>query len=386
MNIIFNKKKILVYSGSRADYSNLKILINFMRKKKNFKVDLATSGIHNSKKFGHTFNEIYQDKIKINYKSKIFLKKTNFENIIKFLSSSTYENYKILSKSKPNLVLLYGDRYEVLYFGLVAYICNIPIAHLHGGEITEGANDDGFRHALTKLSNYHFVSHKAYRNRVIQLGENPKHVFNFGSISSENLKKMKFESKNILFKKYKIPLNKKIALVTFHPITKNNMIIKNYINIFLSAINKFKNYYYIITYNNSDNLGDYYINQINKFKRENQNVKLFKFMGSKTYLSFLKYSDIIIGNSSSGIYEAPALKTKTLNIGNRQHGRINSSSITNVENNQKKILIAMNKIFKSNKKIYFENIYFKKNTCKNINSQILKILKYKKHDKKFYDL
>tara|TARA_B100000989_G_scaffold91021_2_gene65894 strand:+ start:2573 stop:3718 length:1146 start_codon:yes stop_codon:yes gene_type:complete len=380
------RKKILVYSGSRADYSNLKILIKFMRKKNFFKVELATSGIHNSKIFGRTLNEIYQDKIKINYKSKILLKKTNVKNITKFLSSSTYENFKIISKSKPHLVLLYGDRYEVLYFGLVAYICNIPIAHLHGGEITEGANDEGFRHALTKLSNYHFVSHKDYRKRVIQLGENPKNVFNFGSVAAENLKKMKFQSKNILFKKYKIPFNKKIALVTFHPVTKNNILIKNYINIFLSAIHKFKNYFYIFTYNNSDNFGDYYITQINRFEKKNQNVKLFKFMGSKTYLSFLKYSDLVIGNSSSGIYEAPALKTKTLNIGNRQLGRVNSSSIINVENNEKKILATINKIYKSNKKIYFQNIYFKKNTCKNINSQLLKILKYKQHNKKFYDL
>jgi GDP/UDP-N,N'-diacetylbacillosamine 2-epimerase (hydrolysing) len=379
------KKKIFFYSGSRADYSNLKVLIDFL-KKKNIKINIATSGIHNSKIFGKTINEIKHDKVKINYRSKLRLNKTDTQSIIKFLGLSFIENYKSLSKSKPSLVLLYGDRYEVLCFGLVAYLCDIPIVHLHGGEVTIGASDDGFRHALTKISNYHFVSHEDYRNRVIQLGENPKNVFNFGSITAENLSKMKFLKKVSLFKKFKIPLNKKIALVTFHPVTKNNLIFKDNINIFLSALKKFDQYLYLITYNNSDILGDYYIKQLNKFKKVSNNVRLFKFMGSKVYLSFLKYSDLIIGNSSSGIYEAPALETPTLNIGNRQLGRKHSSSIINVSNDKKKILRALNRMYKNKKRIRFNNIYFKKNTCQKIYSQLLKILKFKKHNKKFYDL
>lgn len=379
------KKKIIFYSGSRADYANIKILIKFFKKKK-IKINLATSGIHNSKIFGKTIKEIKQDKIKISFASKLHLNKTNTQSIVKFLGLSFIENYKILFKLKPDLVLLYGDRYEVLCFGLVAYLCNIPIAHLHGGELTAGASDDGFRHALTKISNYHFVSHDDYRNRVIQLGENPKNVFNFGSLAAENLSNMKFLTKDWLFKKYQIPLNKKIALVTFHPVTKNNLILKDNINIFLSALKKFDDYFYLITYNNSDNFGDYYIKQINKFIKENDNACLFEFMGAKNYLSFLKHSDLIIGNSSSGIYEAPELKTPTLNIGNRQLGRKHSSSVINVVNEEKKILAALKKIKQNKKKIRFDNIYYKKDTCKKIYFQLLKILKYKNHDKKFYDL
>ena len=254
---------------------------------------------------------------------------------------------------------------------------NIPIAHLHGGEVTEGANDDGFRHALTKLSNYHFVSHEVYKKRVVQLGENPKNVFNFGSLAVENILNTKFISKNELFKEYNIPNNKKIALVTFHPVTKNNNQYKNKINIFLSTINSFGKYYYIFTYNNSDKLGKYYIEQLNKFKKKNKNVRLFTFMGSKKYLSFLKYSNLVIGNSSSGIYEAPALKTQTINIGNRQSGRIKSKSIIDVENNKQKILMTLKKTYKNKKRIKFENLYYKRNTCKKIYNKILEIISFK---------
>ena len=183
------KKKILFFTGSRADYGILKPLIKEIIKKNYADIKIAAAGQHFSKTFGNTYKQILKDKIKINYKSKISLKKTNLNYIFKYLSESLLDYYKILNKMKPDLVVILGDRYEVFCFAIASYLLNIRIAHLHGGELTYGAFDDGLRHAITKLSDFHFVSHRVYKKRVIQLGENPKRVFDVGALAMDNINK-----------------------------------------------------------------------------------------------------------------------------------------------------------------------------------------------------
>ncbi len=379
------KKKILFFTGSRADYGILKPLIKLIIKKNYADVKIAAAGQHFSKTFGNTYKQILKDKIKINYKSKISLKKTSLSHIFKYLSESLLDYYKILNKTKPDLVVILGDRYEVFCFAVACYLLNIRIAHLHGGELTYGAFDDGLRHAITKLSDFHFVSHRVYKKRVIQLGENPKKVFDVGALAMDNINKKNLYSKKFLLKKFDIKTNKKLALVTFHPVTKNNDNYKLQIKKFLDAL-KEVDYYYIFTYNNSDTLGKDFIKKIMKFSNINNNSKVFKTLGTKLYLSFVKHSDLVVGNSSSGIYEAPALKTVTLNIGNRQQGRIFGTSIINCNNETKEIANKLKKIYYKKLNVNFQNLFYKKNVSGKISNEIKKIIKKKLQVKKFYDI
>ena len=380
------KKKILFFTGSRADYGILKPLISKVKNKNYAVVKLAAAGQHFSKTFGYTYKQIAKDGFKIDYKSKVILENTSLVNIINYLSDSLKDYYKVIKKNKPSLVVILGDRYEVFCFAIATYLSNIPLAHLHGGELTYGAFDDGLRHSITKLSDYHFVSHEIYKRRVIQLGENPKKVFNVGALAMDNIYDVKLHNKDFLFKKFKILTNKKIAIVTFHPVTKNNINYDKQIEKFLKALRNVKEFYYIFTYNNSDTLGKNFIKKINNFVKNEEDSKIFKTMGTKIYLSFIKIADVVVGNSSSGIYEAPALKTITLNIGNRQEGRIFGSSIISAENETKEITEKLRKIYNKEYKINYKNIYYKKDVSGKISSKIKKILNKNNNIKKFYDI
>ena len=381
-----NKKTVLFFTGSRADYSLLKPLIKRFINDKLLKTRVAVGEHHFSKLFGYTYKEIIKDKIKLNYKSKVKISNTKNNELLQFLGNSLKNYSKLLNKARPDIVILLGDRYEVFSFCVAAFFLNIPIAHIHGGELTLGAFDDGLRHSITKLSNYHFVSHFIYKKRVIQLGENPKRVFNVGALGVENIKKTKLINRNTLLKKYKIPQNKRLALVTFHPVTKNNREYANQINRLLLSISKVKSFFYIFTNSNTDPNGKYFVKRINNFVKKNNNSKLFSSLGSKVYLSFVKYVDLVIGNSSSGIIEAPALRTQTLNIGNRQEGREFSKSIINCDCESKKIVSMLNSILYKKKKITFQNIYYQKNSSKRIFYEIKNILKKNYILKKFYDV
>ncbi len=379
------KKKILFFTGSRADYGILKPLIKEISKKNYASVELAAAGQHFSTSFGNTYKHIFKDKIKIDHRSRVNLKKTNLRDIIQYLSKSLIDYFRILNKANPSLIIILGDRYEVFCFALASYLSNIKIAHLHGGELTYGAFDDGLRHAITKLSDFHFVSHITYKKRVIQLGENPKNVFNVGALTMDNIYSTKLYSKKNLLKKLNIKTNKKIALITFHPVTKNNLNYKAQITKFLNAL-KYVDYYYVFTYNNSDTLGYNFIKEIMKFKIQNKNLSIFKTMGTKLYLSSIKHSDVVVGNSSSGIYEAPALNTVTLNVGNRQQGRLFGPSILNCKNETIDIVKHLKMIHDKKFKPNFKNIFYKKKVSKNISDEIKIIINKKTEVKKFYDI
>ncbi len=285
------------------------------------------------------------------------------------------------------MVILLGDRYEVFIFCIVAFFFNIPVAHIHGGEITSGAIDDALRHSITKMSDIHFVCHKDYKKRVIQLGENPKNVFNFGSLALETIKRKKLAKKEILFKKYSIPSDKKTILITFHPETKSKIYVKQQIKILLNSLKKIKNSFIIFTHNNFDTFGKYFIKEITNFCKKNENSIVIKSLGIDEYHNFVSNVDLVLGNSSSGVIEVPMLKTPTLNIGDRQNGRVFSKSIFQVDLNSNLISKKINFIFNRKEKYKFENIFYKKNTSLNILKEIKKfIFKKKRNQKLFYDL
>ena len=246
---------------------------------------------------------------------------------------------------------------------------NIPVAHIHGGEITEGAIDDAIRHSITKMSHLHFTSCEDYRKRVIQLGENPKRVFNIGSLGVENIKKFQLLSKTDLEESLGFNFAEKNILVTFHPVTLEGDVKKQF-NELLDALNDLKDTNIIITCPNADPGNDEIFELIQKFKLLNKNIYVYKSLGMQRYLSCLKYVDMVVGNSSSGIIEVPSFKIPTINIGNRQKGRIQAESIINCIPEKNNILSAIDIAYKKD----FSNTinpYEKEDTLENL----LKILK-----------
>ena len=275
-----------------------------------------------------------------------------------------------------------GDRFELLGSAIAAMTFRIPIAHIHGGEVTHGAFDDSIRHSISKLSHLHFPIHQKYKKRLINLGENPKTIFNYGGLGAHSISKTNFLSKTELETLLKIDLDKKIILVTFHPVTleKNNS--KYQIQNLIKFLNNLNNKIIIITSSNFDNETNIIKKEFLKFRKKKENVYYFNSLGNKVYLSLMKISHIVIGNSSSGVLETPSFGTKTINIGNRQSGRIISENIINCDYSFESITKAFFKIEKKAKKI--SNPFFKKDTQKKIAKKILKFNYNLK--KRFYDI
>jgi len=381
------KKKIIIISSTRADFGILFPLIDRIKKDSFFDLNLVVTGTHLEKIYGNTQNEIYRKGIKKFHKIKINSDSTSSIKISKSLSILINKLGLLFNKTKPNLLIILGDRYEILLCASVANLFNIPIAHVHGGELSFGAIDDNFRHAITKLSHIHFVSTSSYKKRILQLGENKKHVFNVGSLGVLNAKNIKILNKKQIEEKINMKLNyKHTFIVTYHPPTvyQNNTEILELLN----ALEYFKEALIIFTMPNAD-LGSMLIyNQILKFVNKNSNSVLFKSLGTQLYFSLLKYSGLMIGNSSSGIIEAPSLNVYNLNIGDRQKGRVRTSY--NIDCKPKRNLIIKNIlsiIMKKNSITKFKkNPYYKKGTDKLI-VKILKKIDYEKiFIKKFYDI
>jgi GDP/UDP-N,N'-diacetylbacillosamine 2-epimerase (hydrolysing) len=383
-------KKICIVTGSRADYDILKNLIICLNKSKKIKLDLIVTGQHLSKEYGNTGKMAYKDFGKICHSIDIRIKKTNSDSILNSIGTGINKIGKYLQLKKPDLVILLGDRYEIFSAAIGSIYSDIKIAHIHGGELTVGSLDDLIRHSITKLSNFHFVSTDIYKKRVIQMGENPKNVFNVGALGAENAKNMKLINKKELQKTLSIKFNKYNFLITINSFIEEKFTIESLLKNFFLALKKFKNTSFIFTMPNSDLKSDFIKSEILKFCKINKNCYFFKFMGSKNYLSCIKVCDLVLGNSSSGILEAPTLNTATVNIGDRQNGRVQANSIINSENSSKEIYNSIRKSLSSNFKDKIKktkNPYFKKNTATNIVQIIEKnILNKKNKPKEFYDI
>ncbi len=377
------KKNICLFSTSRSDYYLLSLISKQFEKSKKINFTFVATGNHFDKNKGNTYKAINKDNIKINYKIPFNLKDSQSGNIINSIQKSFPKIKDVLKKAKTDLVFILGDRYELLPISITALLLNIPIAHVHGGEITEGAFDDSIRHAVTKFSNLHFVCNEIYKKRVIQLGENPSLVYNVGGIGAEIIKNNKLLSREFLIKKLKINDNKKIILVALHPET--NDINQNFNGMFKS-LSKLSNLYNIIfTSPNSDPGCELIEKQIFKFNKK-YDSKYIKNLGSELFHSVVARSEFIIGNSSSGLLEAPILKTPTINIGDRQKGRLKANSVFDCISNEKSITKTINIVIKKNF-ISFKNIYYQdKKASKKIVNIINKIDLKKIKIKKFYDI
>ena len=338
-------RKICVVTSSRADYGLLKSVISCLDSDPKFNLQLIATGMHLLPKFGNTYKEIETDGFKIDYKIKMLLNSDTAEAIIKSMGKGSINFADVLVKIKPDLIIVLGDRFEILTVVSSALIASIPIAHLHGGESTEGLIDEAIRHSITKMSHLHFVATENYRKKVIQLGEQPNRVFNVGGLGVDRIKNTKLLNKKEIEKILNFKFANKNLLVTFHPVTleKNNE--ESYFKQLLLALKLLKDTNIIFTLPNADKNGQIIIKLIKNFVRKNSNAKSFSSLGQLNYLSCIQFIDGVIGNSSSGLLEIPTFKKGTINIGERQKGRVQASSIINCRPEKRSIELAIKKLY-----------------------------------------
>ena len=325
-------KKICVITGTRAEYGLLKPLIRKIKENEELQLQLIITGMHLSPEFGLTYKEIEEDGFLIDEKVEMLLSSDTPVGISKSMGLVMIGFADVFERLKPDMIVVLGDRYEIFAAASAASVARIPIAHLHGGETTEGAFDEAFRHSITKMSYLHFTSTEEYRKRVIQLGESPDRVFNVGAIGIESIKELKLLGKKELEKSINFEFGKKTVLVTFHPVTLENSTSKDQFQDLINALDKFNNFKIIFTKANSDTDGRIINTMIDKYVENNKDKAIaFASMGQLKYLSAMKYVDLVIGNSSSGIIEVPSFKVPTINIGDRQKGRVQAETIINCE-------------------------------------------------------
>lgn len=384
------KYKICFVTGSRAEYGLLSPIMKKFEKMPEVSLQIVATGMHLSPEFGFTYKEIERDGFTITEKVEMLLSSDTNSGITKSIGLAVIGFSDVFMRLKPDLVILLGDRYETFAAAIASHVATIPIAHLYGGETTQGAIDEAMRHAITKMSQLHFTSTEIYRKRVIQLGEHPDNVFCVGAIGIENIKKLKLLSKEKLEKMLNLSLDKPTALVTFHPTTlASNNVEKNFCEL-LAALDIKKDLKLIFTMPNSDTNGRIIISLINNYVEKNKKrARSFINLGTLRYLSLLQYVDMVIGNSSSGIVEVPSFKIPTINIGNRQQGRTCAKSVINVYAKKEKIFEAINQALLPNfSKICLEQInpYEKEETSNNIVKTIMQKLESINIKKEFFDI
>ena len=322
------KRKICVLTTSRADYNHLFVLMDALKSSKGIDFRLIVTGMHTLRKYGYTCQEIINDGFKPDCIVNSYQKNTNAKDIIKSMSIQLDKAYDAMIKINPDMLVVLGDRYDMYPFALASHIIGIPLVHFHGGEVTSGAIDDALRHSVSKLSDIHFVANQEFKKRLIQLGERKKYIFNIGSLGIDSIRKIKFKKRDYVNNIDVKIKNNKYFMISLHPETingKNTSLSEN----LLKSLKKYNQYIQIFSYPNSDSESNIILKHIKKYVSYNDNAILHQSYGRIDYLHLLKYSEIIIGNSSSGFVEAPYLETPTVNIGTRQKGRPTTDSIFN---------------------------------------------------------
>ncbi len=322
------KRKICIITGTRAEFGLLFWLMKFLKEDATNSFQLIVTGMHLSPEFGLTFKEIEKAGFIINKKIEILLSSDTAIGVSKSIGLAQISFAEAFNELQPDLIIVLGDRFEIFAAATAAMIARIPIAHIHGGESTEGVIDESIRHSITKMSQLHFTATEKYRKRVIQLGENPAMVFNVGSPGLDNINSLKLLSKKEFEKSINFKLNKKNILITFHPVTLEDNTSEFQFDNLLKAIDDLKETNFIFTKPNADTDGRIIIGKIDEYVAKNKHKACsFISMGQLRYLSALQHVDVVLGNSSSGLTEAPSFKIATINIGDRQKGREKANSV-----------------------------------------------------------
>ena len=346
------KRKICVVTGTRAEYGLLYWLMKEIDTDKDLELQIIATGMHLSEEFGNTYQQIEKDGFTIDKKVDISLSSDTELAISKSMGLGMIGFSDAFNELQPDLLVVLGDRFEIFSTVSAAMIAKIPVAHLHGGEATEGLIDEPIRHSITKMSHLHFTATNEYRNRVIQLGEQPDRVFNVGGLGVDNINKLKLMTKSDFEKAINFELGEKNVLVTFHPVTLEKSTSETQFQELLESISKLKNTKIIFTKANSDTNGRVINSMIDAYVSVNDNSIAFTSMGQLNYLSALQFVDAVVGNSSSGLLEAPSFNIATIDIGDRQKGRIKADSVISCLPTQESIRSAFDKSYSED----FQNI------------------------------
>jgi UDP-hydrolysing UDP-N-acetyl-D-glucosamine 2-epimerase len=338
--------KICVVTGSRAEFGLLTPLLSALKNDPAFELQILVTGMHLSAEFGNTCKEIESAGFSISEKVDMLLSSDTDTAIVKSMGLGMIGYADTFDRLKPSWVIILGDRFESFAVAIAAYMKKIPIAHLHGGEVTSGATDEALRHSITKMSALHFTATEDYRKRVLQLGEHEDQVFNVGAIGLDNIEQMPLLDKQELERSLNISLQGEIILVTFHPVTLEGKTSKDQMQELLEALESFGRGQIIFTMPNADADGKVIRTMINQFVFEHQGKALaFDNLGQLNYLSLMRAASVVVGNSSSGIIEAPSFGIPTINIGDRQKGRIAADTVIQSQPKAPEIIKALEKAF-----------------------------------------
>lgn len=335
-------------TGTRAEYGLLRPLMEEIQRDEEMQLQIIATGSHLSPEFGLTYREIEKDGFHIDRKIEMLLASDTATGVSKAMGLAQISFAEALGHLQPECVVLLGDRFEILAAACTAAVLALPIAHIHGGEITEGAMDDSFRHAITKLSHFHFVSTDAYRRRVVQMGETPERVYCTGAPGLDNLSRLDLLKEGELEELIGLRLGAGSLLVTYHPVTLERGSAEIQMRELLTALEALPDVRIVFTKPNADMEGRVISDAIDDFVRRNAGrAAAFTSLGSQRYLSVMKYVGAVVGNSSSGIIEAPSVGTPTVDIGNRQSGRVRGESVVHCDPDASSIQAAIARCFEA---------------------------------------
>lgn len=339
-----SRRKVAVITGTRADYGLLYWLMRDIQHDVELGLQLIVTGMHLSPEFGLTYRTIEEDGFSIDAKIEMLLSGDTPTAITKSIGLGTIGFADAFARLQPDVIVILGDRFEMLSAAQAAMVARIPIAHIHGGESSEGAIDEAIRHAITKMAHLHFVAAAEYRRRVIQLGEQPERVFTVGAPGLDYLNRLQLLSRSELEQELGFSLGERCFLVTYHPVTLSDRPLTEALQELLSALDEYPDARLIITYPNADTFGRALINQIESYASERPDrVLVSPSLGQLRYLSALQYVDAVVGNSSSGLIEAPSFQTPTVNIGPRQQGRLRAASVIDCKERREDIKAAIDR-------------------------------------------
>ena len=338
-------RRICVITGARSDYGLLRWVIQGIQDDPDLSLQIIATGMHLAPEFGLTYRDIERDGFLLDRKVEMLVSADTPEGIAKSMGLGLIGFGDALSQLRPDLIVVLGDRFEIFAAVAAALIARIPVAHLHGGETSEGAFDEALRHSITKMSHLHFVAAEPYRQRVIQLGEPPERVFLVGGLGIDNIKRLKLLDRAELERALDFKLGPRNLLITFHPVTLENATAAAQMAELLAALAGQKDTHIIITLPNADTGGHALIAMAQQFAAQHANVRAYASLGQMRYLSAMAHADGVVGNSSSGLIEAPGLKKGTVNIGDRQLGRLQAASVINCEPSRHSIAAAIDSLY-----------------------------------------
>lgn len=382
-------RKICFTTGTRAEYGLLSRLMRLVKDSDSCELQIIATNMHLMPKYGNTYKDIEADGFTIDEKVPMSKPTDDAEGVLASMATELQGMSKALLRLSPDMVVILGDRYEMHIAATVCMLLCIPVAHLHGGEVSEGAVDDSIRHCITKMSSLHFTSTEEYRKRVIQLGEQPDRVFNVGSIGVENLKRVQLMSKEELEASLDYQLDENSVMCTYHPVTLGIRTPADEINDFLQALDEIPSMRVLFTMPNSDQGGETIEAAIEDYCAKNPRSKAFISLGMRRYLSALQYVTAVIGNSSSGILEVPSAHIPTLNIGDRQNGRTKGESIVDCKSDKTSVIEGLKKVLSPEFRTFCKtttNPYEKEGTADNIFKIISSYPMDKLQQKSFYNL